>query len=150
MITGFAIRKNEYYDSVFLMRVAKRLSEQKGVLRVAALMATEKNKALLAEIGIRGAEISGATPNDLVVAIQADSQQIVTALLQNIGQWLSLEGESRATSEIRTLDEALARQPHSNLALISVPGEYAAREAKKALEHGMNVFLFSDNVPLES
>ena len=150
MVSGLVIRKNEYYDSIFLMRVAKRLSGQKGVLRVAALMATEKNKVLLAEIGIQGAEIATATPNDLVVAIQADNQQTVTAVLQNIDQWLCLEGESRATSEIRTLDEALARQPHSNLALISVPGEYAAREAKKALERGLNVFLFSDNVPLEN
>ncbi|MDO9209168.1 MAG: hypothetical protein Q7V48_00215 [Deltaproteobacteria bacterium] len=39
----------------------------------------------------------------------------------------------------------MARQPHSNLAVISVPGAYAAREAQKALECGLNVFLFSDN-----
>ena len=50
---------------------------------------------------------------------------------------------------IRTLEEAQARQPHSNLAVISVPGEYAAREARRALERGLHVFLFSDNVPLE-
>jgi FdrA protein len=149
-MTGFVIRKNEYYDSVFLMRVAKRLSEQKGVLRAAALMATEKNKALLAEMGIGGAEISAATPNDLVVAIRGDSQQTVAAVLQNIDRWLCPEAGSGATSEVRTLEEAVARQPRSNLALISVPGEYAAREARKALEHGLNVFLFSDNVPLES
>jgi len=149
-MTGFVVRKNEYHDSVFLMRVAKRLSEQKGVLRAAALMATEKNKILLAEMGIGGAEISAAAPSDLVVAIRADSQQTVTAVLQNIDQWFYLEVGSGATSEVRTLEEALARQPRSNLALISVPGEYAAREARKALEHGLNVFLFSDNVPLES
>jgi succinyl-CoA synthetase alpha subunit len=47
------------------------------------------------------------------------------------------------------VDEALYRQPHSNLVVISVPGEHAAREARKALEHGLNVFLFSDNVPVE-
>ena len=148
--TGFVIRKNEYYDSVFLMRVAKRLSEQKGVLQAAALMATDKNKALLVEIGVREAEIGAATPNDLILAIQADSQQSVTAVLQNIDQWLSPEESSAATSEIRTLDEAVARQPHSNLAVISVPGEYAAREARKVLEWGLNVFLFSDHVPVES
>ena len=48
------IRKNEYHDSVFLMRVARRISEQKGVLQAAALMGTDKNKGLLVEIGIRG------------------------------------------------------------------------------------------------
>jgi FdrA protein len=150
VITGYVIRKNEYYDSVFLMRVAQRLSEQKGVLQGAALMATEKNKVLLAQIGISGAEIAAATPNDLVLAIQADRQQTVATVLQNIDRWLYPDQRSAATSEVRTLDEAIARQPHSNLAVISVPGEYAAHEAKKALEHGLHVFLFSDNVPVES
>ncbi|RPI24298.1 MAG: hypothetical protein EHM70_21455, partial [Chloroflexota bacterium] len=39
--------------------------------------------------------------------------------------------------------------PRSNLVVISVPGPYAAREARKALEQGKHVFLFSDNVSLE-
>jgi FdrA protein len=33
--------------------------------------------------------------------------------------------------------------------VISVPGAYPAREARKALEQGKHVFLFSDNVPLD-
>ncbi|MGB5068601.1 MAG: transcriptional regulator, partial [Albidovulum sp.] len=35
------------------------------------------------------------------------------------------------------------------LALISVPGDFAAAEARKALRRGLNVLMFSDNVPLE-
>jgi FdrA protein len=38
--------------------------------------------------------------------------------------------------------------PNANLALISVPGEFAAAEARRALERGLNVMVFSDNVPL--
>ena len=75
MITGCVIRKNEYHDSVFLMRVAKRLSEQKGILQAAALMGTEKNKELLAEIGMSGSEISSAAPTDLIIAIKAESKE---------------------------------------------------------------------------
>ena len=150
MVTGYVIRKNEYHDSVFLMRVAKRLSEQKGILQAAALMGTEKNKVLLAEIGVRGMEISESTPSDLIVAINADSQETLTSVLENIDQWLNTDLGSGVTGVIRTLDQASAAQPHSNLAVISVPGPYAGREARKALEHGLNVFLFSDNVPLES
>jgi FdrA protein len=149
-MTGYVIRKNEYYDSVFLMRVAKRLSEQKGIRQAAALMGTEKNKALLAEIGVRGAEISAATPNDLILGVEADSQQTLTAVLENIDPWFHPGIDRGGTSTLHTLEEALARQPHSNLAVISVPGVYAAREARKAIEHGLNVFLFSDNVPVES
>ena len=35
---------------------------------------------------------------------------------------------------------------NSDLVVISVPGEYAAGEARMALEHGKNVMIFSDNV----
>src|SRR6266498_636514 len=38
--------------------------------------------------------------------------------------------------------------PNSNLALISVPGPYAALEAHNALTRGLHVLLFSDHVPL--
>ncbi|MEA2248163.1 MAG: FdrA protein, partial [Solirubrobacteraceae bacterium] len=37
----------------------------------------------------------------------------------------------------------------ANVALVSVPGEYATLEAHRALTEGMNVFLFSDHVSLE-
>ncbi|MCJ7496197.1 MAG: hypothetical protein MUP68_18485, partial [Deltaproteobacteria bacterium] len=150
MITGYVIRKNEYHDSVFLMRVAKRLSDQEGILQAAVLMGTEKNKGLLAEIEVSGAGISAATPNDLILAVKAESEQSLTTVLGKIDQWLSPDADRAGKSTIRTLDEAMARQPHSNLAVISVPGAYAAREAQKALECGLNVFLFSDNVPVES
>ena len=32
--------------------------------------------------------------------------------------------------------------------MISVPGAYAALEARTALRRGLHVFLFSDNVPI--
>jgi succinyl-CoA synthetase alpha subunit len=40
--------------------------------------------------------------------------------------------------------------PGANLALISVPGMYAGREARQALQAGLHVMLFSDHVPLET
>jgi FdrA protein len=39
--------------------------------------------------------------------------------------------------------------PEANLALISVPGAFAAAEARRALRAGLHVMLFSDNVSLE-
>jgi FdrA protein len=39
--------------------------------------------------------------------------------------------------------------PNANLALISVPGHFAAAEARKALRCGLHVMIFSDNVPVE-
>jgi succinyl-CoA synthetase alpha subunit len=43
----------------------------------------------------------------------------------------------------------LLKKPEANLVVISVPGEFAARESHSALDKGLNVFLFSGNVPIE-
>src|SRR5262249_2318099 len=48
-----------------------------------------------------------------------------------------------------TLGAALTLEPQANLALISVPGDYAAAEARAALERGLHAMVFSDNVPIE-
>lgn len=149
MITGYVIRKNEYHDSVFLMRIARQISEQKGVLQAAALMGTEKNKSLLSEIGIGGAGVDAASPGDLIVAVKAEDAETLAAVLGKVEPWLSLFPGRPGTLSIRTLEEAIERQPQSNLAVISVPGEYAFREARRALERGLNVFLFSDHVSVE-
>ena len=149
LVAGYVIRRNEYHDSVFLMRVARRISEQKGVLQAAALMGTEKNKVLLEEIGIGGKEIDSATPGDLVIAVQAEDGEVLAAVLGNVEGWLRTSPDPPGAIPLRTLEEALSRQPRSNLAVISVPGEYAAREARRALERGLNVFLFSDHVPMQ-
>jgi FdrA protein len=43
----------------------------------------------------------------------------------------------------------LREQPGTTVAVISVPGDYAALEAHKALARGLDVLLFSDNVSVE-
>ena len=47
----------------------------------------------------------------------------------------------------RPLAAAFEALPGASLALISVPGAFAAAEARKALRRGLHVLLFS-NVPL--
>lgn len=149
MATGFLIRKNQYYDSVFLMGVNKRLSDAAGVQQTAVLMGSENNKELLADIGIHDSPIDAAQPNDLIVAVIADSQQIVDEVLGDLDLALLAMTESAPVSVWRTFEDGLAQKPDANLAVISIPGEYAAREARKAIEAGLNVFLFSGNVTIE-
>ena len=149
MPTGFAVLKNRYFDSVFLMRAAKRLGEEKGVEQAAVVMGSERNVQTLAQAGYAGAEEEGATPNDLLVALQGSSVEGLRAVLDHIEDWLVRDESAIGITAMRTMEQALSTQPKSNLAVISVPGEYAAREARRALEHGLNVFLFSDNVPVE-
>ena len=149
MPSGFVIRKNQYYDSVFLMGVNSRLSKSAGVRQTAVLMGSEKNKALLDDLGIRAPEIDAAGANDLVVAVLADDEQAVRAALDNVDAAL-LAVESGATpSGLHTLEEGLHVKPAANLAVLTLPGEYIYAEARKALDAGLHLFIFSSNVPLE-
>jgi FdrA protein len=49
----------------------------------------------------------------------------------------------------KSLKSALKMLPSANIVQISVPGEYAAYETMNALDYGLNVFLFSDNVSVQ-
>jgi FdrA protein len=149
MASGFVICKNQYYDSVFLMSVNRRISEVKGVQQTAVLMGSPTNKQLLLDIGIQDDQVEAAQPNDLIVAVIAESPAIVENVLGRLDEWLEKIQENIPYLNVRTLEDGLSQKPNANLAVISVPGEYATREAKKALEAGLNVFLFSDNVSIE-
>ncbi|MDH3451770.1 MAG: oxidoreductase, partial [Gammaproteobacteria bacterium] len=69
--------------------------------------------------------------------------------------WRRLDGQALPGSvtgrrSAGSLHTALRELPDANLALVSTPGEYAAREAAAALAQGLNVMIFSDNVPLDA
>lgn len=149
MAYGFVIRKSQYYDSVFLMRIAKTLDEEPGVTQSAVLMATDPNKDLLAEIGITAPAIDEASPNDLVVALIAEDEAIIEHLIGSIDERLQMVSGTKKSTHFRSVDEATTAFPESNLVIISVPGPYAAREARKALEQDKHVFIFSNNVPVD-
>jgi FdrA protein len=142
--TAFArVVRGRYVDSVVLMRLAQRLLALPGVVDAAALMGTDANKKLLAEGEFVAPEIDAAGPNDLVVAVKGDG-----AVLERLDELLGAQ-ESAGIAVARTLEDALALQRRTNLVVVSTPGEYAATEARRALERGLHVFVFSSNVSLE-
>ncbi len=149
MASGFIVRKNQYYDSLFLMGVNKRILDQPGVTQSAVLMGSDTNKTLLADIGLDLAGLKDAGPNDLVVAVVGESQMVVDDTLNRFDKILNSGSAPRSKSSLHSLQDGLTAKPDSNLAVISLPGEYAAREAHKAIESGLHVFLFSDNVSIE-
>jgi FdrA protein len=158
MIKRLIVRKNRYFDSVFLMQVAHTIAGQPGIHDAFAVMGTDANRRVLAGLGYGAgalaAELAAAVPNDLVLALEGE-EAAVEAVASDPDRWLSRgpEGESAAGSagarDPRSLAEALALRPDSGVAVISVPGEYAAREARAAIARGLSVFLFSSNVTVE-
>src|SRR5262249_61490103 len=61
---------------------------------------------------------------------------------------LAQPGEERRRPEPRTISDAAARLPQANVAVISVPGPYAAMAAHAALTAGLHVLLFSYTLSL--
>ena len=139
-----------YVDSVRLLEATRAMLEAPGVDWAWALMATPANLEVLLDEGVTEG-LDGAAANDLVLAIKGTDEHLPAALLR---AWAVLfeEGGSTGARPADTrpadLDEALAAASGANVAIVSVPGPYAALEAHKALTRGLNVLLFSDNVPL--
>jgi FdrA protein len=146
------VRRSFYRDSVALMRLSRDLEAVPGVGTAAAMMGTAANRALLREAGLLASEGDAAEPMDLIVAVVADSPDAAGAARDAVERALLAPSACAAGGEgaarPRTLASALRSLPGANLALISVPGAYAAAEAMKALRAGLHVMLFSDNVPL--
>src|SRR5262245_53271645 len=144
---------NLYRDSVSLMQLSATLGKLPGVEQASAVMATPSNLEFLRQAGLVERDIA-PRPNDLLVAVRGKSSAHLEAALATALASLNEEpsqtaGNAPVEAAPRSLQMALARAPAANLALISVPGDYAAAEAAKALRLGLNVMLFSDNVALE-
>ncbi len=150
MATAFKVIPKEYRDSVYLMQLSARLAKLPGVEEASAVMATENNLALLSEAGLE-VSATGASATDLLVVVRGEASALPAAIdeaVRNLTRQASVgSGQPEAAFKPRSIQMALAEAGASNMALISVPGEYAAAEGMKALRLGLNVMLFSDNVP---
>jgi len=146
------VKQGAYYDSVTLMQVAKALLATPGIEDAAAWMGTEANRGLLAAAGLLTPQAEAASADDLMVCVKATGQAEAEAALARVDDLLAQSRAGRTSGpahQPHTLTAALTATPDANLAIISVAGRYAAHQARQALERGLHVFLFSDNVPLE-
>jgi succinyl-CoA synthetase alpha subunit len=150
VITKILKKQNEYRDSVFLMVINQAVRAIPGIEELVLMMGTDNNKDIMRDVGFAGPEIESTTANDMVICIRAESEEAIENALSEIEEMLSRKPERKQLEDVyKTLESAIREIPEINLAIISVPGQFAAREAKKALNHGLNVLLFSDNVSVE-
>lgn len=147
-VTHNRVERGRYLDSVALMRLSRRLSAAAGVESAALMIGTASNKALLRDAGLLAAEGEGAGANDIVIAVRAADEAAARRALATALE-VEIEVPSSSFPRTRSLPAALDQLPGANLALISVPGEFAAAEARRALAAGLNVLVFSSGVPLE-
>ncbi|WP_231331379.1 FdrA family protein [Actinomadura graeca] len=145
------VRRGAYRDSVTLMRVSRLVSARDGVDGAMAAMGTPLNAGVLERMGFTVPDGAGA--GDLVVAIRAEdddalegAREALEGLLREEARAPEGGGLLGAPPAPRTMASAAARGD-AGVALLSVPGPHVFPEAMDALDAGLNVMIFSDNVP---
>lgn len=151
MTRHIEIRKNTYLDSVSLMSMSTKANAVEGVTQALLGMATPMNKEVLANVGVQDAAVDEAKPSDLMIVIDVDDDSFEAAIaaVNDILDRKDKRTDGAQEVRYRTLDGAFAEVPDANFVLISVNGAFAAREARKALNAGKSVMIFSDNVSVE-
>ncbi|MGI6634639.1 MAG: acyl-CoA synthetase FdrA [Christensenellales bacterium] len=149
MVIRNYVEKEKYYDSLFLMNLSAALSGIDGINNISVGMGTPLNKDTIQELGLLLDEGRAATSNDLIIAISATAQKTADDAYAAFLKMLGAQSSTKGDKEYRTLDMMARTVKDRNLAVISLAGQYAAAEAEKALNMGMDVFMFSDNVPIE-
>jgi len=150
-----SVRRNAYVDSVTLLQVSSDVLSLPDVLDAALVMATDLNRQVLDAAGLLVQDAQTAGPNDLVIAVRAADAALARSAAERAAASLADRRASSGASDgavrvqPRSLRSAHRADPAASLAVISVPGRFAAAEARQALADGLHVFLFSDNVRLE-
>jgi succinyl-CoA synthetase alpha subunit len=146
MIDRVAVQRGRYFDSVRLMLASAAAEAAPGVDRALVAMATDLNRSLLAGLGFASPE--GIGPDDLIVAVRAADETAAAAGLAAAEAALAPPPAAMGGLFAAPPPRRVAAVAGANLALISVPGPHAFVEAMDALQAGMSVMVFSDNVPL--
>jgi FdrA protein len=145
------VRRSFYMDSVALMRISANISALAGVGAAALMIGSTTNKRLMRNVALLNTDGDKAGANDLIIAVRADHERAAVEASDKAEALLDSAGaNARETSEWepKSLETALQQLAGANLALISVPGEFAAAEARRAINNGLHVLLFSDNVSI--
>ena len=146
------IYKGEYHDSVSLMNTAKAVTGTPGVKDCAVVMVTPENRGILKNSGLLTVEVEKAQEGDLAVVVSAADDASADAAQKNARELLSCKNRPSAsaagTTRAATVAGASQLLGGANMAVISVAGRYAAAVADTALDQGMHVMLFSDNVTI--
>jgi FdrA protein len=152
MITAVRRYAERYVDSVLLLAATRAMREAPGITWATAVMATPANLEALGTEGFVDQELDDSTAADLVLAIRGGSgDEAETALKLGDDALFGARVTSTAEAAVsfRTIGAAAAGLASADVAIISVPGPFAALEAHKAISAGLHVLLFSDNVSVE-
>ena len=99
MVIKSRIRKGSFQDALRLMRISKNIRDADGVKNAVVVMATEKAKFALEDAGLMLPEIKEAAGNDLVMVVQAKSEEVANQTLDDVENLISAGGSTELKSE---------------------------------------------------
>jgi FdrA protein len=145
------VKDRTYQDSLKLMRISGEIQGMPDILEAFAFMGTEINKKTRIPLALQTDVTKKAGPDDLILLVKSNNERAALDALASFDRKMDETDTQEKSREQRpaTFDEGVKLDPGANLAIISVPGEYAAYQAMHALQLGLNVLLFSDHVLLD-
>lgn len=154
MTTRHCVLHDTYHDSVQLMRIASDVAQSAAIETTEAVMGTATNLDTLRGFdGITESNLSDVDGDDIVLVATASDPDTAAEAVNEMASRLESAGQAETDAQVgseapKSIRSACAGED-IGLALISVPGAYAAREAWHALHEGLHTHIFSDDVSLE-
>jgi FdrA protein len=142
------VRKNLHRDSVLLLKLSEEAKKISGIRDAAVVMGTVTNKEILTKLGLLTKEGKAAADSDMILAVMADSESEINEGVKQV-EAMVLRPRAVKGRSYYSVDAAIEAVPDANLAIVSIPGEFAKDIVCRLLERGINVQLFSDHVPPE-
>jgi FdrA protein len=154
-ITRNQLLKHTYNDSIVLMQFTVELEAMPGIEKAAIMMGTPAVLQFLKESSLLVEDVKNISSDDMVIAVTGKTEddvrnaleKIISKLRNNELQSNAIDGLPGNLQE-KNEDGFLWKDVplDSRIALISVPGQYAAAEAWRAIKSNRHVMLFSNNV----
>ena len=145
------ILKNTYVDSMSLMALSTKANKLPVVEQAMIGMGTDMNKQVIENVGLITEEIKTASKADLIIVVQSKSEDDLAKAFEAIEDLRTqkVQDSDEDTQTYSSVNQAMNEDEDSSLVIFSVPGEYVAAEAMKALEKDKHIMIFSDNVSVE-
>ena len=142
------IKKNFFRDSVQMMQFSQQLKDEQGVIDAAIVMSTDLNKNTLKNMNLLTEDGISATENDTLISINCQDENSLSNAIQKAEQLLT-SSSAKAKNEFTSLASALDAFSDANIASLSIPGQFVKEMATELINKQLNLFVFSDHVPLE-
>jgi succinyl-CoA synthetase alpha subunit len=149
MAVEFHEVKGRYIDSVLLMQVTRELEKEPNVEEVAVMTATSENIEIFENIGFHPPE--NVENSSILIAVKATDEETASKTVEKALELLDRRTESSEVENYTLSEmESLVKESDFPILFISTPGKYVDDIAKQALEKGINLHIFSSNVPIET